>query len=166
MCYGLWRTWSGTYFLVVLQWRTVTCFIGDVQLGEQGVIYSLFIEGTGSPQGFRSRTQSGTCFIDYTVVGNREIFDYQECYLIYTLQWRSLTCFTGYVAVENWDMFEKVMDYVYSHSIKSESCLHPLLMSEPAVSIHTYLYTVSAVSISFTSFIQLLVCSSHFPLCP
>ncbi|KAK7098169.1 actin-like protein 6A [Littorina saxatilis] len=34
--------------------------------------------------------------------------------------------------VENWDIFEKVMDYVYSRSIKSESCLHPLLMSEPA----------------------------------
>ena len=35
-------------------------------------------------------------------------------------------------------MFEKVMDYVYSRSIKSESCLHPLLMSEPAVSKHTH----------------------------
>ena len=45
---------------------------------------------------------------------------------------------TGWVAVENWDMFEKVMDYVYSRSIKSESCLHPLLMSEPAVSKHTH----------------------------
>ncbi|KAL8618987.1 Actin-like 6A [Nucella lapillus] len=34
--------------------------------------------------------------------------------------------------VEDWDVFEKVMDYVYNRSIKSESCLHPLLMSEPA----------------------------------
>ena len=38
-------------------------------------------------------------------------------------------------SVENWDIFEKVMDYVYSRSIKSESNLHPALMSEPAVSI-------------------------------
>ncbi|XP_076471335.1 actin-like protein 6A isoform X2 [Babylonia areolata] len=34
--------------------------------------------------------------------------------------------------VEDWDIFEKVMDYAYNRSIKSESCLHPLLMSEPA----------------------------------
>lgn len=34
--------------------------------------------------------------------------------------------------IENWDIFEKVMDYAYNRSIKSESCLHPLLMSEPA----------------------------------
>ncbi|RUS73188.1 hypothetical protein EGW08_019050 [Elysia chlorotica] len=34
--------------------------------------------------------------------------------------------------IENWDIFEKVMDYVYSRSIKSESNLHPALMSEPA----------------------------------
>ncbi|XP_025088716.1 actin-like protein 6A isoform X2 [Pomacea canaliculata] len=34
--------------------------------------------------------------------------------------------------IENWDMFEKVMDYAYGKSIKSEASLHPLLMSEPA----------------------------------
>ena len=38
-------------------------------------------------------------------------------------------------SVEDWDIFEKVMDYTYNRRIKSESCLHPLLMSEPAVSM-------------------------------
>lgn len=34
--------------------------------------------------------------------------------------------------IEDWDIFENVMDYVYSHSIKSESTHHPALMSEAA----------------------------------
>lgn len=33
--------------------------------------------------------------------------------------------------VEDWDMFEKVVDYVYSHSLNAEAEFHPLLMSEP-----------------------------------
>ncbi len=33
--------------------------------------------------------------------------------------------------VEDWDMFEKVVDYVYSHSLNAEPEHHPLLMSEP-----------------------------------
>jgi len=34
-------------------------------------------------------------------------------------------------AVEDWDMFEKVVEYVYSHSLNAVSEHHPLLMSEP-----------------------------------
>ncbi|KAL3841942.1 hypothetical protein ACJMK2_020019 [Sinanodonta woodiana] len=32
--------------------------------------------------------------------------------------------------IENWDVFEKYMDYTYSRYIKSESNMHPVLMSE------------------------------------
>ncbi|GIX95916.1 actin-like protein 6B [Caerostris darwini] len=32
--------------------------------------------------------------------------------------------------IEDWDLFEKVLDYVYSKNIKSEPQLHPVLMSE------------------------------------
>jgi len=32
--------------------------------------------------------------------------------------------------IEDWDLFEKVLDYTYSRHIKSESHLHPVLMSE------------------------------------
>jgi actin-related protein len=35
-------------------------------------------------------------------------------------------------AVEDWDMFEKIVEYVYGHSLNAESEHHPLLMSEPA----------------------------------
>merc|ERR1712170_288063 len=34
--------------------------------------------------------------------------------------------------VEDWDMFENIMDYLYNKHIKSESQMHPVLMSEPA----------------------------------
>ncbi|CAG7734518.1 unnamed protein product [Allacma fusca] len=34
-------------------------------------------------------------------------------------------------AVDDWDMFEKVVEYVYKHSLHAESEFHPLLMSEP-----------------------------------
>lgn len=34
--------------------------------------------------------------------------------------------------IEDWDMFEKLLDYIYTRCIKSESDYHPLLMSEPA----------------------------------
>lgn len=37
--------------------------------------------------------------------------------------------------VEDWDLFEQVLDYSYSKHIKSESQFHPVMMSEPAVSI-------------------------------
>jgi len=42
--------------------------------------------------------------------------------------------------VNDWDLFEKVMDHTYSKYIKSESELHPVLMSEPAVCTIVYLY--------------------------
>jgi len=40
--------------------------------------------------------------------------------------------------VEDWELFEKFMDHFYARHIKSESELHPLLMSEPAVSLSLY----------------------------
>jgi len=39
------------------------------------------------------------------------------------------------VSVEDWDLFEKFLDHFYARHIKSESELHPVLMSEPAVSL-------------------------------
>jgi actin-related protein len=33
-------------------------------------------------------------------------------------------------AVDDWDMFEKVVDYVYEHSLHAEAQHHPLLMTE------------------------------------
>lgn len=36
--------------------------------------------------------------------------------------------------VDNWEVFEKVLDHTYSRHIRSESHLHPVMMSEPAVS--------------------------------
>jgi len=38
------------------------------------------------------------------------------------------------LTVEDWDLFEKFLDHFYARHVKSESELHPLLMSEPAVS--------------------------------
>ena len=37
-------------------------------------------------------------------------------------------------AVEDWDTFEKLLDYMYAKDIKSESALHPVVMSEASVS--------------------------------
>lgn len=37
--------------------------------------------------------------------------------------------------VEDWDVFEKMLDYVYGHYVKSDPDLHPVLMSEASVSI-------------------------------
>ncbi|CAH1785345.1 unnamed protein product [Owenia fusiformis] len=34
--------------------------------------------------------------------------------------------------VENWDLFEQMLDYVYKRHLRSESNMHPVLMSEPA----------------------------------
>lgn len=45
-------------------------------------------------------------------------------------------------AVENWDLFEEVLDYSYKKHIKSESNLHPVLMSEPAVSSFDDIFSV------------------------
>ena len=35
--------------------------------------------------------------------------------------------------IEDWDVFEKVLDYTYNKCIKSESEFHPILMSEAPV---------------------------------
>jgi len=43
------------------------------------------------------------------------------------------------LTVEDWDLFEKFLDHFYARHVKSESELHPLLMSEPAVSFTAYL---------------------------
>ena len=37
-------------------------------------------------------------------------------------------------AVEDWDLFEKMMDHLYEKHVKSESELHPVLFSEVPVS--------------------------------
>lgn len=37
--------------------------------------------------------------------------------------------------IDDWDVFEKILDYTYSKCIKSESEFHPVLMSEAPVSI-------------------------------
>lgn len=37
------------------------------------------------------------------------------------------------VLVEDWELFEKTIDYFYAHQMKSTPDQHPLLMSEPVV---------------------------------
>lgn len=39
--------------------------------------------------------------------------------------------------IEDWDLFEKMMDYTYSRHIKSDSHLHPVLMSEASWNMRT-----------------------------
>ena len=34
--------------------------------------------------------------------------------------------------VEDWDMFEKMVDYMYESGLKANADEHPILMSEPA----------------------------------
>lgn len=36
--------------------------------------------------------------------------------------------------IEDWDVFEKILDYTYAKCIKSEAEFHPVLMSEAPVS--------------------------------
>lgn len=38
--------------------------------------------------------------------------------------------------IEDWDVFEKILDYTYAKCIKSESEFHPVLMSEAPVCLH------------------------------
>ena len=45
------------------------------------------------------------------------------------LEWRNLK-----FLVEDWDMFENLVDHVYKRHIRSDSSLHPVLMSEASVS--------------------------------
>jgi actin-related protein len=35
--------------------------------------------------------------------------------------------------IDNWDLFEKILDHTYSHYLQSESRYHPVLFSEAAV---------------------------------
>ena len=37
--------------------------------------------------------------------------------------------------IDDWDLFEKMLDYVYNKHVKSESSFHPVLMSEASVSL-------------------------------
>ncbi|XP_064477175.1 actin-like protein 6A [Ornithodoros turicata] len=39
--------------------------------------------------------------------------------------------------IEDWDLFEKMMDYAYSRHIKSDSHLHPVLISEASWNVRT-----------------------------
>ena len=70
--------------------------------------------------------------------------------------------YTFYFTVEDWDSFEKVMDYTYEKHMKSEAQYHPVLMSEPAVRVYAsscfyiktnseYLCYLLTVSSSFMS---------------
>jgi len=34
-------------------------------------------------------------------------------------------------SVDDWDMFEHVVEYVYGHSLNADAQHHPLLMTEP-----------------------------------
>lgn len=43
-----------------------------------------------------------------------------------------ITTFLNDGMIDNWDMYEEMMDYIYNKAIKSESNLHPVMMSEPA----------------------------------
>ena len=44
--------------------------------------------------------------------------------------------------VEDWDLFEKMMDHLYERHIKSESELHPVLFTETSVSNSTPAYNM------------------------
>lgn len=46
----------------------------------------------------------------------------------YTIEFK-----TFWISVENWEVFEAVMDHSYKKHLMSESNVHPVLMSEPPV---------------------------------
>uniref|UniRef100_A0A1E1XFB4 Putative actin-like protein 6a n=1 Tax=Amblyomma aureolatum TaxID=187763 RepID=A0A1E1XFB4_9ACAR len=48
-----------------------------------------------------------------------------------------MTTFLKDGMVEDWDLFEKVLDYTYSRHVKSEPQLHPVLMSEASWNART-----------------------------
>jgi len=65
------------------------------------------------------------------------LYRYETLLYRYTcLRWIKL-----FVAVEDWDLFERLMDYVYDKQVKSSPDLHPVLMSEPAVSLFFLMLT-------------------------
>ena len=49
---------------------------------------------------------------------------------------------SGVYIVEDWDMFEKMMDHLYERHIKSESELHPVLFTETSVSKSIPVYLI------------------------
>lgn len=49
-------------------------------------------------------------------------------YLFVTVDWLL------FVSVEDWDIFERVVDYTYSKHLRSVPSEHPVLMSEASVS--------------------------------
>ena len=55
------------------------------------------------------------------------------------VKWKKIY-FLAVLSVENWEIFEQVMDYSYKKHIKSESHLHPVLLSEASVSICLYMF--------------------------
>lgn len=67
---------------------------------------------------------------DNNVTPKRYLID--TVYMKHPVKDMELTNFLKDGMIEDWDIFEKVMDYTYSHSIKSESHHHPVLMSEAA----------------------------------
>jgi len=56
-----------------------------------------------------------------------------------------MMCVLACEAVEDWDLFEKFLDHFYARHIKSESELHPVLMSEPAVSMEESIFLPSVL---------------------
>ena len=42
--------------------------------------------------------------------------------------------------IDNWDLFEKMLDHTYSHYLQSEARYHPVLFSEaPVRNLYIYL---------------------------
>jgi actin-related protein len=57
--------------------------------------------------------------------------------------------------IEDWDIFEKILNYTYAKCIKSESEFHPVLMSEAPVCF------ISFVMHSLSKHICLLIVVEH-----
>ncbi len=43
------------------------------------------------------------------------------------------------ITVEDWDLFEKMMNHIYKKHVKSDSALHPVLLSEAPVIMMIYM---------------------------
>ena len=65
-------------------------------------------------------------------------------FLHFVFGWISRISFS----VENWEIFEQMLDYTYNRHIKSESHLHPVMMSEPSVSIALKIYVFGTDSMT------------------
>lgn len=40
--------------------------------------------------------------------------------------------------VEDWELFENFMDHIYNYALHAEPENHPMLMTEPAVTLYTF----------------------------